>query len=114
MPTYVQAQGRDTWHWCQNCSNYPSRPAKSRTTRPRGDLCNQCKAKQAAGNCKDLIPNYRTGGLCARAFRSRSWRVGCRNPVPRRSAGFAGGSSLRTLRDHVEAELAGVAIQVTA
>ena len=35
MPTYVQAQGRDTWHWCQNCSNYPSRPAKSRTTRAR-------------------------------------------------------------------------------
>jgi hypothetical protein len=52
MPTYVQAQGRDTWHWCQNCSNYPSRPARSRTTRPRGDLCNQCKAKQAAGNCR--------------------------------------------------------------
>jgi hypothetical protein len=24
MSTYVQAQGRDTWHRCRNCSNYPS------------------------------------------------------------------------------------------
>ena len=31
--------------------------------------------------------------LCGRLY-----GVGCRNPVPRRSAGFAGGSSLRTLR----------------
>jgi hypothetical protein len=33
-------------------------------------------------------PNSPTTGpeVYARAFRSRSWRVGCRNPVPRRSA----------------------------
>ena len=35
MPKYVPAQG-ETWHWCRNCSNYPSRAAKMRRTRPRG------------------------------------------------------------------------------
>src|ERR687898_503272 len=34
MPTYVRAQGRDTWHWCRNCSHYPSPPAKTRGSCP--------------------------------------------------------------------------------
>jgi hypothetical protein len=28
MPKYVQAPYSDTWHWCSNCSAYPSNPAK--------------------------------------------------------------------------------------
>lgn len=51
MAKYVQAEGSDNWHWCQNCSNYPSNIAKSRKTRPRTDLCNQCKSKEDNGNC---------------------------------------------------------------
>lgn len=51
--SYVQAPGSDTWHWCRNCSNYPSSIAKSQGTRPTtGELCNQCRSKQAAGDCR--------------------------------------------------------------
>jgi hypothetical protein len=46
MAMYVQKNGSDTWHWVTNCSNYPSVIAKSTPVRPRGDLCNQCKAKE--------------------------------------------------------------------
>jgi hypothetical protein len=52
MATYVQAAKSDTWHWCRNCSRYPSKPAKRRTTRPRYDLCNECKGKEAKRNCR--------------------------------------------------------------
>lgn len=56
MPTYVQAPGRDSWHWCRNCNNYPSNPAKREThsgkERPRsGELCNECLGKERQGNC---------------------------------------------------------------
>jgi hypothetical protein len=52
----VRASGSDVWHWCRNCSNYPSRPVDQRVLlrgkRPRGgELCNQCKANEAAETC---------------------------------------------------------------
>lgn len=48
MSTYVKRKSSDTWHWVRSCSNYPSSGEidKTTTTRPRGDLCNQCKAKE--------------------------------------------------------------------
>jgi len=53
MPTYVQARGSDTWHFCKNCSRYPGNPEKKQSTRPTsGELCNECKSKEKAGNCK--------------------------------------------------------------
>jgi hypothetical protein len=52
MAIYVQAANSDTWHWCTNCSHYPSTIAKKQSTRPSWDLCEQCKAKQSAGTCK--------------------------------------------------------------
>ncbi len=51
MATYVQAPGSDNWHWCKNCSNYPSTIEKSQTSRPATDLCNQCKSKENSGDC---------------------------------------------------------------
>ena len=51
MATYVKGPNTDTWHWCRNCNNYPSTIAKSQSTRPSHDLCNECKAKENAGNC---------------------------------------------------------------
>jgi hypothetical protein len=63
MPTYVQAQGRDTWHWCRNCSNYPSRPAKTRATRPRGDLCNQCRRNNGSGAVGRRSPGSVVSGI---------------------------------------------------
>lgn len=52
MATYVQGYGSDNWHWCKNCSNFPTNVAKSQSTRPTsGDLCNQCKSKEREGTC---------------------------------------------------------------
>ena len=56
MPTYVKAAGSDTWHWCTNCTEYPSDPAERKTLpageRPStGELDNQCLSKERAGNC---------------------------------------------------------------
>lgn len=57
MPTYVQAPGSDTWHWCKNCSKYPTVIAKSEfhpgKERPRsGELDNECHSKEANNNCR--------------------------------------------------------------
>jgi hypothetical protein len=53
---YVQKQGSDTWHWAANCSVMPHRIARRVVVergRPRGDLCNQCRAKERRGT---LVP----------------------------------------------------------
>lgn len=54
MSQYRRKNGSDTWHWCSNCSNYPTGAGTydSRPDKPSsGDLCNECKAKRDAGNC---------------------------------------------------------------
>lgn len=48
---YVQATGSDTWHWCMNCSKFPTSIIRTRTTRPAGNLCEECKANEKNGNC---------------------------------------------------------------
>ena len=53
MPEYRRKKGSDTWHWCTNCSNWPTADYEVRYTKPtHGDLDNECKSKEAAGNCK--------------------------------------------------------------
>ena len=52
MTTYVQGRDSDNWHWCTNCSQWPSVIAKTSQTRPDSDLCNQCKSKERDGECK--------------------------------------------------------------
>jgi hypothetical protein len=49
MP-YVLSQS-NTWHWCRNCSKYPSYPKQTKTTRPSWDLCEECKAKERTNAC---------------------------------------------------------------
>ncbi|CAD7031720.1 hypothetical protein REJC140_02956 [Pseudorhizobium endolithicum] len=50
---YRRRNGSDTWHWCSNCSNWPTTNYDERPTKPAGgDLCNECKGKDAAGTCK--------------------------------------------------------------
>ncbi len=53
MAEYRKRKGTDTWHWCKNCSNWPTSNYDSKTTRPAYDLCNECKGKEKAGNCKN-------------------------------------------------------------
>lgn len=44
--------GNDTWHFCSNCSNWPTHDYDTRPDKPTtGEFCNECLAKQKAGNC---------------------------------------------------------------
>lgn len=50
---YRKRHGKDAWHFCKNCSNWPTSDYVERSSKPTNDeLCNQCKAKQKEGNCK--------------------------------------------------------------
>jgi hypothetical protein len=49
---YHKKHGSDTWHWCSNCSNYPTSDYSTAPSKPSsGELCNECIGKQKAGNC---------------------------------------------------------------
>lgn len=53
MKTYRRKKDSDTWHWCRNCSNWPTSDYVERHTKPTyGEFDNECKAKDKAGNCK--------------------------------------------------------------
>lgn len=50
---YRKRKGNDTWHWCSNCSNWPTTDYDWRPDKPSwGELCNECQAKEKAGTCK--------------------------------------------------------------
>lgn len=55
MTTYRKKTYRDTWHWCRNCSNWPTADYEEKTIagRPTTDeLCDECKGKEKAGTCR--------------------------------------------------------------
>lgn len=53
MAEYRKKKNSDTWHWCTNCSNWPTSDYDVRYTKPTdGELDNECKAKENAGTCK--------------------------------------------------------------
>ena len=41
----------DTWHFCRNCSQDPKSDYDSQSSRPSGELCNECLAKERNGEC---------------------------------------------------------------
>lgn len=50
--TYRRRRDSDTWHFCKNCSNWPTSNYVEQVSKPTsGELCNQCQDKSAAGNC---------------------------------------------------------------
>ncbi len=56
MPTYRKRKGHDAWHWCTNCTNWPTSDYDEEThpgtERPNtGELCNQCRSKEKDGEC---------------------------------------------------------------
>ena len=52
-PNYRKRKGNDTWHFCINCTQWPNANFISRKTNPNdGELCNQCKAKEKAKDCR--------------------------------------------------------------
>lgn len=45
-------KGSDTWHFCTNCSSWPTTDYETSWTKPTsGELDNECQAKSKAGNC---------------------------------------------------------------
>lgn len=55
MATYRRRKNSDTWHWCRNCSNWPTSDYEEVTTSGRpssGELDNQCKNLERDGNCR--------------------------------------------------------------
>jgi len=56
MPTYRRSKGSDVWHWCINCSQWPTSNfiEVTRSGRPAGgELDNECLAKETAGECSE-------------------------------------------------------------
>lgn len=50
---YRRRKGNDTWHFCSNCSNWPTLSYDEQSTKPTtGEFCNECQAKRNAGTCK--------------------------------------------------------------
>ena len=57
MPTYRKRKGSDAWHWCKNCSNWPTSNYEEVTVpgRPRtGELDNECLAKEKRNDCNRI------------------------------------------------------------
>lgn len=53
MANYRRKRSSDTWHWCSNCTEYPESDYLEHPSKPSsGELCDQCKAKEKAGNCR--------------------------------------------------------------
>ncbi|HEX8098528.1 MAG TPA: DUF433 domain-containing protein [Pyrinomonadaceae bacterium] len=54
VAVYRKGMGRDVWHWCRSCTGWPANNYEETSSRPTaGGLCNECHAKQAAGNCRE-------------------------------------------------------------
>lgn len=50
---YRKSKHSDTWHFCKNCSNWPTVNYVEQSAKPTtGELCNQCKRKRSQKNCK--------------------------------------------------------------
>lgn len=46
-------KGTDTWHFCSNCSNWPTANYDVSYTKPTsGELDNECRSKQANNDCQ--------------------------------------------------------------
>jgi hypothetical protein len=49
---YRRRNGSDTWHWCRNCSQWPTSDYVEQQSKPTtGELHNECRSKEAAGTC---------------------------------------------------------------
>lgn len=42
---------KDSWHFCRNCSNWPTSGYVEGDEDSGGEKCNECLAKRKANNC---------------------------------------------------------------
>jgi len=53
MAEYRKKKGSDTWHFCRNCSRWPTSNFESKNSKPTGDeLCDECLSKKRNGKCR--------------------------------------------------------------
>jgi hypothetical protein len=53
MKEYRRKRGGYTWHFCKNCTNWPTFNYDIIYVKPSSDeLCDECKDKERANNCK--------------------------------------------------------------
>jgi hypothetical protein len=53
MRVYRRKRTSDTWHWCKNCTEWPTTDFVEHNGKPTsGELCDQCLGKERAGNCR--------------------------------------------------------------
>ena len=49
---YRRRKSHDTWHFCSNCSNWPTSDYDTHYGKPTtGELCNECQSKKSTNNC---------------------------------------------------------------
>jgi hypothetical protein len=54
MRRYRRRRDSDVWHFCSNCTEWPTESYVEQTTRPTsGELDNQCRSKEANGGCRN-------------------------------------------------------------
>lgn len=52
MAKYRRRRDSDAWHWCRNCSNWPTYNYIESDSKPTsGELDNECRAKEKDDNC---------------------------------------------------------------
>lgn len=51
--TYRKGKAQITWHFCLNCSTWPTSNYEERR-KPKGELCNECQHKFKSGRCRIL------------------------------------------------------------
>lgn len=50
---YRKSKHSDTWHFCKNCSRWPTINYDEQTSKPTGnEFCDECKSKKSKNNCK--------------------------------------------------------------
>lgn len=47
----AQEERKDTWHFCTNCSQWPTSDYVTGHENSGGEKCNECRVKKAAGDC---------------------------------------------------------------
>jgi len=51
--THRKKKGSDTWHFCKNCSNWPTKDYQQKFEKPSSDeLCDECRAKRRNRECE--------------------------------------------------------------
>ncbi len=50
---YRKEHGSNTWHFCQDCSEWPTTSYNSRAGEPaNAKLCDQCRSLNVSGSCR--------------------------------------------------------------